>query len=645
MGIGDWLEDKANQIGEAVENAAESATAAVGEAIDDVLDVGADAARSVGWDGVGEALDDAGDQVSSALGGAVEERELGETEDPKELIRGEPSAITEAGNSLGKLSQAADQTGEGLRAVGNISDWHGLGADGYRVGFSPQPGNWTEAADAFTDAKTALEAWASAVSAAQGLAADAIAEWKAAVQERRRVLAWWNSLTDEQKDRATVTDTWSPRFQAARDILSRARTNRDTAADQTVASLSAAKAAAPEEPPFVSRMAANLEDAAQIGEYANLSFTDGVLSGASGLLQFVRKLNPTDTYNLTHPGEYLENMSNLAGGLVTTAADPGPMVDALIDDARANPFEALGTVAFDVATAVPTGGAGLAAKAPSLLNKVDNLAPSVRPRPEVPTRAPVDRAAPEGFSPAPIRRPRIRVPISILLRRNGIRPARTLRLVTPTPRCKTGARALLQNRIAPTPVCRPPNMISQPRRANSPPIARMTTGRSRCPPISLGVNRIRPRRAPIRHRRHRRSARTLPRRDRPASMIPARRALARTPIRRGHCAIPTRRPHIRTSPIPRARRDPTSIRPRHPAIPPRTGRAATTRPVRTRRRTNHIPIRPRIDRSSSRIRIPTWMRATGSRTPLSARHRQLRTTRTPTTADAHPQTRRPVPTA
>ncbi|SUD47549.1 Cell wall-associated polypeptide CWBP200 [Nocardia otitidiscaviarum] len=399
MGIGDWLEDKANQIGEAVENAAESATAAVGEAIDDVLDVGADAARSVGWDGVGEALDDAGDQVSSALGGAVEERELGETEDPKELIRGEPSAITEAGNSLGKLSQAADQTGEGLRAVGNISDWHGLGADGYRVGFSPQPGKWTEAADAFTDAKTALEAWASAVSAAQGLAADAIAEWKAGVRERRRVLAWWNSLTDEQKDRATVTDTWSPHFQAARDILSRARTNRDTAADQAVSSLSAAKAAAPEEPPFVSRMAANLEDAVQIGEYANLSFTDGVLGGASGLLQFVRKLNPTDTYNLTHPGEYLENMSNLAGGLVTTAADPGPVVDALIDDARANPFEALGTVAFDVATAVPTGGAGLAAKAPSLLNKVDNLAPPVRPRPDVPTRAPVDRAAPEGFSP------------------------------------------------------------------------------------------------------------------------------------------------------------------------------------------------------------------------------------------------------
>ncbi|WP_280353757.1 putative T7SS-secreted protein [Nocardia otitidiscaviarum] len=399
MGIGDWLEDKANQIGEAVENAAESATAAVGEAIDDVLDVGADAARSVGWDGVGEALDDAGDQVSSALGGAVEERELGETEDPKELIRGEPSAITEAGNSLGKLSQAADQTGEGLRAVGNISDWHGLGADGYRVGFSPQPGKWTEAADAFTDAKTALEAWASAVSAAQGLAADAIAEWKAAVQERRRVLAWWRSLTDEQKDKTTVTDTWSPRFQAARDILSRARTNRDTAADQAVASLSAAKAAAPEEPPFVSRMAANLEDAAQIGEYANLSFTDGVLGGASGLLQFVRKVNPTDTYNLTHPGEYLENMSNLAGGLATTAADPGPVVDALIDDARANPFEALGTVAFDVATAVPTGGAGLAAKAPSLLNKVDNLAPSVRPKPDVPTRAPGDRAAPEGFSP------------------------------------------------------------------------------------------------------------------------------------------------------------------------------------------------------------------------------------------------------
>ncbi|WP_306357620.1 MULTISPECIES: putative T7SS-secreted protein [unclassified Nocardia] len=400
MGIGDWLGDKVNQIGDAVEDAAETATAKLGEVVDDVLDVGADAARGLGWDSLGETLDDVGDHVSSALGGEVEERELGETEDPKELIRGEPSAITEAGTSLGKLSTAADQTGEGLRAVGNISDWEGLGADGYQVGFSPQPGKWTDAADAFTDAKTALEAWAAAVSAAQGVAADAITQWNAAVHERRRVLARWNSLSDEEKAKTTVVDTWTPMFQAARDTLARARTNRDTAAAQAVTAIAAAKASAPEEPPFISRMGANLEDLGQIGDYAKLSFADGFLTAGAGLVQFVRQLNPTDIYNLTHPGEYLENVSNLAGGLAVTAADPGPVVDAMIDDAKANPFEALGALTFDAVTAIPTGGAGLATKPVSLLNKVDNLVLSGRPTLPGTTRAPgLDRTAPDGSSP------------------------------------------------------------------------------------------------------------------------------------------------------------------------------------------------------------------------------------------------------
>ncbi|MFI6871566.1 putative T7SS-secreted protein [Nocardia sp. NPDC050406] len=403
MGIGDWLEDKANQVGSAVENAVESASATVGEAVDDVLDVGADGARALGLDSIGEGLDDLGDQVSSALGGQVEERELGETEDPKELIRGEPPAITESATSLGKLSTAADQTADGLRSVGNVGDWTGLGADGFEVGFTPQPTKWTEAADAFTDAKAALEAWAAAVTAAQGLAADAIAEWKAGVAEQRRVLARWRALSDEQKASTTVIDTWTPRFQAARDILGRARTNRDTAAAQATTAIATATQLAPQEPPFVSRMGANLEDAWDIGNYAQLSFTDGLLTGLTGIVQFVRQVNPTDTYNLTHPGQYLENMSNLAGNLVVTAADPGPVVDAFVDNARKNPFEAMGQLSADLLTSIPTGGAGLAVKAPSLINKIDNLAPNGHgPSPGTHSPAPT-RATPEPRDTAPVR--------------------------------------------------------------------------------------------------------------------------------------------------------------------------------------------------------------------------------------------------
>ncbi|MDI9941765.1 hypothetical protein QM806_41325, partial [Rhodococcus sp. IEGM 1351] len=63
-------------------------------------------------------------------------------------------------------------------------------------------------------------------------------------------------------------------------------------------------------------------------------FYSGLLTGLSGIVQIVRQINPTDTYNMTHPADYQAGLSNLATGSVVAAADPGTMVSTMVSDLR-----------------------------------------------------------------------------------------------------------------------------------------------------------------------------------------------------------------------------------------------------------------------------------------------------------------------
>ncbi|MER5363455.1 hypothetical protein, partial [Streptomyces sp. NPDC002785] len=51
-------------------------------------------------------------------------------------------------------------------------------------------------------------------------------------------------------------------------------------------------------------------------------FGGGIVKGTAGLLNFVRSVNPTDPYNLTHPAEYYKGVNMTLAGLVSSAANP-----------------------------------------------------------------------------------------------------------------------------------------------------------------------------------------------------------------------------------------------------------------------------------------------------------------------------------
>ncbi|WP_280348356.1 putative T7SS-secreted protein [Nocardia neocaledoniensis] len=358
MGIGDFL----NSVGDAIEDGVESATEKVGQAYNTVLDAESKVAKAVGADGLSEWLDDLGDKVVDATGGAVPEKELGETTDPKELIRGDVAKINEVTGHLGKIGTAIEQTGDALRKI-DTADWTGDAAAAFDEEFAKQPKLWWDGADAMSKAKTALDAWSHEVTAAQAKAADAIAKWEEADREERDRKNAWNALSDDDRKGKNLTDTWTSIRDAARAILSGARTQRDNAADAAVAAISAATATAPTEPPFLSRWGSNFEDLGAAMEQARLNFSTGLLTSLTGMVQFVRSISPIDAYNITHPAEYMSKMSDLGTGMVLAAADPKATGAAMLAGFKTNPSEALGALAGDALLTAATGGAGGAAKA------------------------------------------------------------------------------------------------------------------------------------------------------------------------------------------------------------------------------------------------------------------------------------------
>lgn len=410
MGIGDFV----NSLGDKIEDGLETATEKVGQAYNTVLDAESKVAKAVGADGLSNWLDDLGDKVVDATGGALPEKELGETTDPKELIRGEPAKITEVAGHLGKIGTAIDQTGDALRKI-DVSDWSGDASSAFHEEFAEQPKLWWDGADAMGKAKTALDAWYHEVTAAQAKAADAIAKWEAADREERDRKNAWNAQTDEQRKGKNLTDTWTDIRNEARAILNGARTQRDNAANAAISAITAATETAPTEPPFLSRWGSNFEDLGAAIEHAKINFSSGLLTSLTGMVQFVRSISPVDIYNITHPAEYMSKMSDMGTGMVLAAADPKATGAAMLSGFKTNPSEALGALTGDALTTIATGGAGGAAKAAATTanrasdvvdaantgrNVLDNAAgASGRNAPELPS-APIQPAANAPHSPS-----------------------------------------------------------------------------------------------------------------------------------------------------------------------------------------------------------------------------------------------------
>ncbi|WP_335938103.1 putative T7SS-secreted protein [Streptomyces sp. PTD5-9] len=338
----------------------------VGEGIDKGTDFIGAGLKKVGADEWADAVEDWGDETASSLGAEVGEKQLGQSEDADELIHGRPEKIAATVKNLRDFQRAFDLVGGGMKKL-DSGHWKGEAADAFRAKFEPLPTDWLRAADAFEDAAKALETYAGTVTSAQAKAREAIALYKEGKQDYetaaaafREKAAAYNAVrnTDHPLPHpGKFSDPGAAKRQHAQEILQHARQARNEAAEAAKGAISAAMAHAPKEPTGLDRAKQEFIDY-QAGQGIELAhFGGGVIKGTAGLVNFVRSVNPTDPYNLTHPAEYYKGVNTTLSGLVSTAANPDRALKNAWDAAKGDPSEFIGRL---VPEAVGTKGAGVA---------------------------------------------------------------------------------------------------------------------------------------------------------------------------------------------------------------------------------------------------------------------------------------------
>lgn len=363
----------------------DDAKEAIGNAIDGASDRVGDGLRAIGLDDAASAVEILGEKAADALGAMPDEKELDETRDPKELVRGEPDAIRDRAGQLDGFSSNFTSAGDGLRGI-SVGDWSGEGADGYQRASESQFPKWYVAASASSEAASALRGWAEDVDFAQRKAAEAVRIWEEGKRKQqewrdeaqRKITAYNDAVDDYNNDRRSVppakpdigTDPW-PEYKAnAERTLKAGRDHRNSAAPGVQAALQGAADKAPPMPSTGAQLAMTAGDTASGATTAYTHFQAGVAGAVTETVKTIRMVNPTDAYNVADPRSYARNVATLGAGLVKQVANPDEAVRNFIGEGwSTDPAYAAGGFTANIMMSVlpgPKGGGMVAAAARSV---------------------------------------------------------------------------------------------------------------------------------------------------------------------------------------------------------------------------------------------------------------------------------------
>ncbi|MEU7294015.1 putative T7SS-secreted protein [Streptomyces exfoliatus] len=359
--FGGLLDKGIDKFGDVVDKGKE----VVGEVVDEGTDKVGQGLNHLGAHEWADAVEDWGDGAASSLGAEVGEQQLGQTEEANELVHGKPEKIAETVKNLRDFHRAFDLVGSGMRKL-DAGHWKGEAADAFREKFATLPTDWLHAADAMESAAKALETYSRAVVSAQGKAREAIALYKEGDQDSKAAVDAYNKKVDAYNaartgdsplpDPGTFSDPGKAKRQRAREILNDARTARNEAGETARSAVRAALAHAPKEPTGRERAKAELMDFSLSQGIELAHFGGGVIKGGAGLINFVRSVNPTDPYNLTHPMDYYKGVNMTLAGLVSTVANPDRALKNAWEAAKGDPSEFLGRLVPEL---LGTKGAGV----------------------------------------------------------------------------------------------------------------------------------------------------------------------------------------------------------------------------------------------------------------------------------------------
>ncbi|MEV6114374.1 putative T7SS-secreted protein [Streptomyces sp. NPDC052109] len=345
MGLGDVT----NSLLGGAEHLYDEGKKKLGEGVDYATDKIGEGLDKVGAHDWAHDVEHWGDEVASDLGATPGEQQLGQSDDPRDLVHGDPAKIRESAKHLRDFHAAFDKVGQGMRKV-DSSGWKGQAGDAFRKKFGVHPAKWAQAAESCDTAAGALESYADTVKWAQGEAKEAITLYDKGVKASKEAVDGYNKKVDAYNAKVKANQDPGPKpepfhdpgkadIQAAAHRLAAARKQRNTAASEAQGKVKAAVAHAPAEPPPLQRLGHDLTDGYQAANTELTHVVGGVLKGSAGLLNFARGLNPMDPYNLTHPAAYLQNVSMTLSGLVSTSAHPERTLENMWTEFRKDPSE------------------------------------------------------------------------------------------------------------------------------------------------------------------------------------------------------------------------------------------------------------------------------------------------------------------
>jgi hypothetical protein len=301
----------------------------LGQGIDGLAHGAGAVLDSVGLRGAGDAVRHWGDEVADQLGATPDEKSLGQTHDPRELVHGDPGAMRDRAGKLNGFHDSFQSAGEGLRGM-SVGNFTGRMADAYHHAVETEYPKWLTAADASTAGAKALTDLAEAVEWAQGRAAEAIRVW----DEAQRKHDEWQQKHDDYVNGDSDTDPGEdpgPALrQQANDVLTAAREHRNSAAASAASALNNAAGEAPPLPPPSQRLLDDAEDVYNTAGMFDSHMVVGLAQAGTGLVRLVRTVDPTNPYNLAHPAQYVANVAGVDAGLVKMAAHPDELIKGFI---------------------------------------------------------------------------------------------------------------------------------------------------------------------------------------------------------------------------------------------------------------------------------------------------------------------------
>ena len=255
--------------------------------------------------------------------------ELGETNNPTDLVPGDATAVSGLGDECGQYASCLELAGKGLQRI-RTDGWTGKAADAFRERYDGEPKNWLVAADSFRTAATSINGYANALVWAQSKAGDAIDTWNAGNLATAKARLDYTAQQRLHSHIAFDDPGELPRA-AARAILAEARRQLIHAGDEAAETLAAATEPAPQERGFwdgvgdvVTDMGAGLANVAGYAINGVASFGNAILHHPEGVAAMVAGVSAATA-----------GLGGEAGGVVLDATGVGAVPGVAINVATA----------------------------------------------------------------------------------------------------------------------------------------------------------------------------------------------------------------------------------------------------------------------------------------------------------------------